>query len=125
MTFFTDDEGVYVLDNRDAPASTERAADGSLKLEEVLNALKQQIRKIQEGRLKLPPEVPYVKPHNTWVVNYPRTLLVISIGDLAQHVLLNLCYMLQNGSNRISIRYKDLSSFVLPTLWREFFHLGR
>ena len=97
MTFFTDDEGVYVLDNRDAPASTERKADGSLKLEEVLNALKQQIRKIQEERLKLPPAVPYVEPHNTWVVNHPGTLLVIPVGDLAQHVLLTLCYMLQNG----------------------------
>ncbi len=97
MTFFTDDQGVYVLDNRDAPASTERAEDGSLKLEEVLNALKQQIKKIQDGRLKLPPEVPYVEPHNTWVVNHPGTLLVIPVGDLAQHVLLNLCYMLQNG----------------------------
>ena len=97
MTFFTDNEGVYVLDNRDAPASVERAEDGSLELEDVLNALKQQIKKIQNGRLKLPPQVPYVEPHNTWVVNHPGTLLVIPVGDLAQHVLLNLCYMLQNG----------------------------
>jgi hypothetical protein len=27
-TFFTDDEGVYLLDNRDSPACTDRAADG-------------------------------------------------------------------------------------------------
>jgi hypothetical protein len=97
MTFFTDDEGVYVLNNRDAPTSTERAEDGSLELEDVLNTLKSQINKIQDGRLKLPPEVPYVEPHNTWVANHPGTLLVIPVGDLAQHVLLNLCYMLQNG----------------------------
>ena len=31
------------------------------------------------------------------MVNHPGTLLVTPIGDLAQHVLLNLCYMLQNG----------------------------
>ncbi len=97
MTFFTDDEGVYVLDNRDATALPEREENGSLDLEVVLNALKQQIKKIQDKRLKLPPEVPYVEPHNTWVVNHPGTLLVIPVGDLAQHVLLNLCYMLQNG----------------------------
>jgi hypothetical protein len=38
-----------------------------------------------------------VEAHNTWVVNQPGTLLVIPVGDLAQHTLLNLCYMLQNG----------------------------
>ncbi len=97
MTFFTDDEGVYVLENRDAPALSEREEDGSLNLEVILAALKNQVKKIQDGRLKLPPEVPYVEPHNTWVVNHPGTLLVIPVGDLAQHVLLNLCYMLQNG----------------------------
>ena len=97
MTFFTDDEGVYVLDNRDATDLTEREEDGSLDLEVVLAALKNRVKKIQDGRLKLPPEVPYVEPHNTWVVNHQGTLLVIPVGDLAQHILLCLCYMLQNG----------------------------
>jgi hypothetical protein len=97
MTFFTDDEGVYVLDARDAPPFGERKADGSLDLETVLKSLKGRIRKIQDGRLGLPPAVPYTEAHNTWVVNQPGTLLVIPVGDLAQHVLLNLFYMLQNG----------------------------
>jgi hypothetical protein len=97
MTFFTDDDGVYILEERDAPACSEREADGSLDLQAVLAAVKSHIRKIQGGRLRLPPEVPYVEPHNTWVVNQPGSLLVIPVGDLAQHVLLNLCYMLQNG----------------------------
>lgn len=97
MTFFTDDEGVYVLDNRDAPAYSERDEDGSLDLEKVLDALKNQVKKIQDGRLGLPPEVPYVEAHNTWIVNHPGTLLVIPVGDLAQHTLAGICYYLQNG----------------------------
>ncbi|MBC5775143.1 hypothetical protein H8S95_13780 [Pontibacter sp. KCTC 32443] len=97
MTFFTDDEGVYVLNNRDAPASAERDEAGNLDLNAVLNALKGQITKIQDGRLGIPCEVPYIEAHNTWVVNKPGTLLVIPVGDLSQHVLLALCYMLQNG----------------------------
>lgn len=96
-TFFTDDGGVYVLDNRDAPASAERASDGSMDLGSVVDALKQQVRKLQDGRLRLPSEVPYVEAHNTWVANKPGTLLVIPVADLAQHVLLAICYMLQNG----------------------------
>ena len=32
------------------------------------------------------------------MVNQPGTLLVIPVADLAQHVLLSLCYFLQNGA---------------------------
>lgn len=97
MTFFTDDEGVYALDARDASPFAERETDGSLDLQTTLNSLKGRVKKIQDGRLGLPAEVPYTEAHNTWVVNQPGTLLVIPVGDLAQHVLLNLFYMLQNG----------------------------
>jgi hypothetical protein len=53
---------------------------------------------LREGRLGVPPEVPYVEPHNTCVVNQPGTLRVLPVADLAQHLLLNLCYFLQNGA---------------------------
>jgi hypothetical protein len=97
VTFFTDDEGVYVVDDRDSFAFTERESDGTLRIDEILNGVRGCIRKIDEGRLQIPPEIPYVEPHNTWVANHPGTLLVIPVGDLAQHLILNLCYMLQNG----------------------------
>ncbi len=96
-TFFTDDDGVYVLDARDAPSFADRNPDGSMEIEEILSQLKSRIRKLQDGRLGVPMKPPYVEAHNTWVVNHPGTLLVIPVGDLAQHVLLNLFYMLQNG----------------------------
>ena len=113
-TFFTDDEGVYVLENRDAPAAAERAADGSLELDEVLEALRGSVRKLQNGRLKLPPEVPYVEAHNTWVSNKPGTLLVIPVADLAQHVLLAICYMLQNGL----VLFDDINKRAIPGIER-------
>ncbi|MDX5436243.1 MAG: hypothetical protein LPK03_03570, partial [Pontibacter sp.] len=118
MTFFTDDEGVYVLNNRDAPAVAERTPSGELQLEDVANALKSQITKLQDGRLKLPPEVPYVEAHNTWVANKPGTLLVIPVADLAQHVLLSLCYMLQNGL----VLTDDVHKRVIPGI-DKFSHL--
>ena len=93
-TFFTDDEGVYLLDNRDSPACGDRAPDGSLDFE----AVKTQVKKVRDGRLGVPAEVPYVEAHNTWVVNQAGTLLVIPVADLAQHLLLGLCYFLQNGA---------------------------
>ncbi|MCF8126935.1 MAG: hypothetical protein K9N10_00325 [Deltaproteobacteria bacterium] len=96
-TFFTDDNGVYVLEARDSSPFSERSQAGAMDLDTVLSSLKSHIRKIREGRLAVPPEVPYTEAHNTWVVNHPGTLLVIPVADLAQHMVLNLCYMLQNG----------------------------
>ncbi len=73
-TFFTDDDGVYVLDTRDAATPVERNANGAIDLERLLGSLRTHTRKLQDGRLRFPPKVPFVEPHNTWVVNQPGTL---------------------------------------------------
>jgi hypothetical protein len=109
-TFFTDDAGVYLLDASDAAPFDDRKTGGTLDLETALGALTGYIKKIREGRLKIPPEPPYIEPHNTWVVNHPSTLLVIPVGDLAQHVLLNLCYMLQNNT----VVFDDINGRSIP-----------
>ncbi|MGD2030591.1 MAG: hypothetical protein PVG86_11725 [Desulfobacterales bacterium] len=96
-TFFTDDDGVYLWEDVDAQALEQRKVDVTLDPETIVDTLKICIKKLQHGRLKIPPVSPYTEAHNTWVVNHPSTLLVIPVGDLSQHVLLNLCYMLQNG----------------------------
>jgi hypothetical protein len=114
QTFYTDDDGVYVVEMRDAPAFAERNSDGSLDLDGFVNHVRRHTRKIQDGRLRLPSEVPFVEAHNTWVVNKPSTLLVIPVGDLAQHVLLNLCYMLQNGL----VLYDDINGRAIPGIER-------
>ena len=76
-------EGVYLLDNRNAPACADRAPAGSLDFEAAIDSVK----KLCNGRLGVPSEVPYVEAHNTWVINRPGTLLVIPVADLAQHLL--------------------------------------
>jgi hypothetical protein len=96
-TFFTNDKGVHVLEARDTNPFAEKNENGGFDLGALLTALGNRVRKIGKGRMQLPREVPYTEAHNTWVANHPGTLLVIPVGDLAQHVLLALCYMLQNG----------------------------
>lgn len=113
-SFFTDDDGIYVLENRDVPAFAEGEQDGSLDLEAILEAHRGRIRKIRDGRLNLPSEVPFLEAHNTWVVNQPGTVLVIPVGDLAQHVLLALCYMLQNGL----VLTDDINKRAIPGIER-------
>jgi hypothetical protein len=108
--FFTDDEGVYLLEMRDAPGFAERTAEGGLSLEDFVDNVRKHVRKLQPGRLRIPSEVPFTEAHNTWVFNQPATLLVIPVGDLSQHVLLTLCYMLQNGL----VLYDDIHRRAIP-----------
>lgn len=110
QTFFTDDEGVYIIDIRDAPALADRAEDGSLSFDEFVDNVRKRVRKIKDGRLQIPSETPYAEAHNTWVFNKPSTLLVIPVGDLSQHVLLNVCYMLQNGL----VLFDDINKRAIP-----------
>lgn len=114
QTFFTDDDGVYLLDMRDAPAFDDRADDGSLNLDAFVENTRRNIRKVHDGRLQLPSEVPFTEAHNTWVFNKPSTLLVIPVGDLAQHVLLAIFYMLQNGL----VLYDDIHKRAIPGIER-------
>lgn len=114
QTFFTDDDGVYLVDMRDAAAFAERTEDGALDPEAFVADTRRHVRKLREGRLKLPSEVPFTEAHNTWVFNKPSTLVVIPVGDLSQHVLLALCYMLQNGL----VLYDDINRRSIPGIGR-------
>lgn len=110
QTFFTDDEGLYFLDMRDSPAFEDRADDGSLNLDHFVSHVNKHVRKLSDGRLKIPSEVPITEAHNTWVFNKPSTFLVIPVGDLSQHMLLNIFYMLQNGL----VLYDDIHQRAIP-----------
>jgi len=109
-TFFTDDDGVYYLDMRDAPAFSDRAADGSLDFDAFVDNVRNRVKKIQDHRLQIPSEMPFTEAHNTWVFNKPSTFVVIPVGDLSQHVLLNVLYMLQNGL----VLYDDINGRAIP-----------
>jgi len=110
QTFCTDDDGVYVLEMRDAPAFQDRSGDGSLDPEAFVDNVRKRIRKLQDGRLRVPSEVPFTEAHNTWVFNKPSTFVVMPVGDLSQHVLLNICYMLQNNL----VLYDDIHQRPVP-----------
>lgn len=95
--FFTDDSGVYFLPTRDAQPGKETSPEGNVDLNAWLQQHKKKIRKLQDGRLNLPAEEPYMDGHNTWCVNVPGSTLLIPVADLAQHMLGSLCFLVQNG----------------------------
>ena len=95
---------------RDAPAFDDRADDGSLNLDGFVNNVREYVRKLQNGRLKITSEIPFTEARKTWVFNKPSTLIVIPVGDLSQYVMLNVCYMLQNGL----VLYDDINKRAIP-----------
>ena len=109
-TFFTDDDGLYYLDMRDTPAFAMRRDDGTLEWDGFLENVRNRVKKIHNGRLQFPSQMPVTEAHNTWVFNKPSTLLVIPVGDLSQHVLLNICYMLQNNL----VFFDDINGCAIP-----------
>jgi hypothetical protein len=118
--FFTDDDGVYLLETRDAPALAERQADGSMDLRALLEAHRKRIRKLRDGRLYTPAEEPYMEGHNTWCANRPGSTLLIPVADVAQHTLAMLCFLVQNGFCLVD----DVNGRAIPGLER-FRHLVR
>lgn len=108
--FFTDDSGTYIFETRDTAVPVERDTDGNVELERLLATHKSQIRKLSDKRIYIPNREPYMEGHNTWVGNAPGSLLVFPVGDLAQHVLLNIAFYAQNGFTI----YDDINKRKIP-----------
>src|ERR671920_1427219 len=94
--FYTDDNGTYFFPTRDFHPPIE-IHDGKVDLEEFLALHKKRIRKLSDKRLHIPHSEPYMEGHNTWIANHEGSTLVIPVGDLAQHMLANICFYTQNG----------------------------
>lgn len=48
--------------------------------------------------------------HNEWCANVPGSTLIIPVADLAQHMILVLCYLVQNGA----CIYDDVNDQPIP-----------
>ncbi len=95
--FFTDDSGSYFFDTRDGTPPLERDSQGKSPLRDLVMAHGQYIHKLSDSRLHIPNREPYMEGHNSWVANKPGSLLVIPVGDVAQHTILNLFFFASNG----------------------------
>lgn len=78
--FFTNDEGVYIFQTRDAPALAERDERGALDPEQVLEAHRVRIRKLTDGRLNLPPPRALLRGPQHLVRQPPRQPVADSRG---------------------------------------------
>lgn len=96
--FYTDDNGVYFFPTRDMPATKARNDAGETDLEAYLAEHKSRIVKLADGRLKTPAQPQHMEMHNEWCGNVPGSTFIMPVADLAQHIILTLCYLVQNGA---------------------------
>lgn len=108
--FYTDDNGVYFLSTKDMHASAARNSAGKTDLKAYLDEHKSRIVKLAAGRLKIPASPQHMETHNEWCANVPGSTLIIPVADLAQHMILVLCYLVQNGA----CIYDDVNDQAIP-----------
>jgi hypothetical protein len=96
--FYTDDKGVYFFPTRDMNAASAKTANGETDLNAYLDQHKSRIVKLADGRLNTPGLPQHMEVHNDWCANVAGSTLIIPVADLAQHMILNLCYLVQNGA---------------------------
>ena len=112
--FYTDDDGIYFMPTRDMPAAAANNGDEMVDLQAFLAEHKARIVKLGDGRLNIPRSAEHMEVHNEWCANVPGSTLIIPVADLAQHHILNLCYLVQNGA----CFYDDLNDQKIPGIDR-------
>jgi hypothetical protein len=109
--FFTDDTGVYFLPTRDMTPAPET---GEKDLNAWVEAHRARIVKLADGRMNIPAAMPYMEGHNTWCANVAGSTLVWPVADVAQHLLLLMLYLVQNGTGI----YDDVNGRQIPGVER-------
>lgn len=112
--FYTDDRGVYFFPTRDMAATRSKSSGDTTDLHDYLEEHKSRIVKIAEGRLRTPAQPQHMEMHNEWCANVAGSTLIIPVSDLAQHLILSLCYLVQSG---VGI-YDDVNDRPIPGLDR-------
>jgi hypothetical protein len=110
--FFTDDSGTYYLSTRDMPATDSSDTNGNIDFNAYLDEHRSRIVKLSDQRLNLPATPQHMEMHNEWCANVPGSTLLIPVADLAQHQLLALCYLVQNGA----CIFDDVNNQPIPGL---------
>ncbi len=118
QVFFTDDSGTYTFKTRDAAVLVPHTADGEPDVLELVQAHAQYIHKLRDGRLHIPRREPFMAGHNAWNANVPGSLVVWPVADVAQHQLLKLIFIAQNGF----VIYDDINNRRIPGL-EKFSHI--
>ncbi|SDE62813.1 hypothetical protein [Ruegeria marina] len=92
--FFTNDEGVFVVNADKAKMTKMREYETADDRDKLLGFYDNFVEKIDNGRMDLPPSEPGIWPHNQWVTNMPGTTIFMPVIDVTKDIIklmINLC----------------------------------
>jgi hypothetical protein len=78
--FFTNDDGVYVIDPGGLAAANIREVGGPGERERALDVYRRHRKKLGDGRLPIPRRLPPLFAHNMWDSNTPGSTLFMPYG---------------------------------------------
>jgi hypothetical protein len=81
--FFTNDQGVYVIDAAAPPASTMRVAETADDRDQALSVYRDSRKELRKGRLEIPRRVPPLSGHNLQVSNFAGSTLFMPVCDVS------------------------------------------
>jgi hypothetical protein len=97
---FTDDEGTYLTNTRDALPTgvSELDRDRTDAAAHILAVCRDHTNKLSDTRLDLPAAPPHMLEPNLWMANQPGSTLFLPIGDASEQVLGLLAMAIANGN---------------------------
>jgi hypothetical protein len=87
VLFFTNDDGVYVIDPAAPSASEMRVIETADDREKVLSLYRSNRKELQKGRLKIPRRVPPLSGHNLQVSNFRGSTLFMPVCDVTSSLI--------------------------------------
>lgn len=85
--FFTNDQGVYVIDPSGASTRKLQAVEGPDERETVLDLYRHHRKVVSPGRLGIPRRVPPLSGHNLWASNVSGSTLFMPVCDVSQSLI--------------------------------------
>lgn len=98
VLFYTDDDGTYLTNTRDARPRRVRELDGETDgVDEIINACREHTVRVSAERLDLPTAPGHLLEPNLWMANAPGSTLFLPVGDASEQFLGFLSLMVGNG----------------------------
>lgn len=87
VLFFTNDQGVYVIDPAASPPSKMRVIETADDTDKVLSLYQISRKKLRKGRLEIPRRVPPFSGHNLEISNFPGSTLFMPVCDVSSSLI--------------------------------------
>src|SRR6202158_1572091 len=102
--FFTNDEGVFVIDPSAPSANKLRQVETPDERDKVLLLYRENRKKLQQGRLDIPRRVPPLSGHNLWVSNMPGSTLFMPVCDVGFSLIVLIAQFVDQRLGRFAAK---------------------